>query len=265
MKKSVFIEHIIEAAAQEKKDITEIFLTVKEIGYEGVVVKYDVLNTPLYKKIKNANLKIASVVRYMSFERDFTKSELEGFVKDVKNAGCKNTMIVPEYAKKAERKADLSAMFLNLNNLCEVAEKHQITVSVEDYDSENMPCCNFETLKLFFNNVPKLKFTLDTGNFAYFDEDVLKVLKEFSGRISDVHAKDRCVLPKTLGDEPTVSISGKMLYPCYVGGGEMPLKQVFKALKEINYCGFVSSEHFGAKCQLDYILKSAKGLDSLMN
>lgn len=43
-------------------------------------------------------------------------------------------------------------------------------------------------------NVPGLKYTLDTGNFAFSDENVLEAMEVMKDYIVHVHCKDRAVI-----------------------------------------------------------------------
>ena len=265
MKKSIFLDHLLTAAEQENIPFEDVLSKTKALGYVGVEVPFDYLESDTLNKVLAADFKVASVVRYMHFEKLPLQSDINSFFQKVTAVDCKTVMIVPEFSEGIEQNEDFKSMFEGLNLICDIAKEYGITVTMEDYDNIDIPCGGIENLSKFFENVPDLSHAFDTGNYAYFDDDVLTALSLFGDKITHVHVKDRADTCLTVGDEPNVSVSGKKLYPAPVGEGNIPLKSIMEQLKRLGYSGYLSAEHFGAKNQMDYIQRSAKGLDMLIN
>lgn len=103
-------------------------------------------------------------------------------------------------------------------------------------------------------NTADIYYTLDTGNYAYFNEDVLYALSELKDRIVHVHLKDWCLSPFDENDESTLeTITNVKLYPSPIGRGIVPIKDCIKKLYEYEYKGYLTAEFFGAKNMLNYL------------
>lgn len=119
-----------------------------------------------------------------------------------------------------------------LNPLCEQAEKYGITILAEDFDGKDVPCGSCKDMLRFASAVPKLRFTLDTGNFMFFGEDLTDSFEKLNGKIRHVHLKDRAADMK---DAAT-------------GKGILPLADILNRLKATGYDNRISVEMFGVDC-----------------
>lgn len=139
------------------------------------------------------------------------------------------------------------------------AEQHQVTVTLEDFDGAREPYARCAQLRWFMEQVPGLRFTLDTGNFAFSDEDVLAAQTLLASWVAHVHCKDR-------GEESgmTERQHCRGLAPVAVGDGYLPVDEVVRCLKAGGYQGFLAIEHFGARDQLGAIRRSARYLSGLL-
>jgi sugar phosphate isomerase/epimerase len=82
-----------------------------------------------------------------------------------------------------------------------------------------------------------LKATTDTGNFLLANEDPLAAIKYLKNYISFVHFKDL-----RRSEKGFLALDGSRYEGTALGKGEVPLKEIIKFLKEINYLGFISIE-----------------------
>ena len=73
------------------------------------------------------------------------------------------------------------------------AGKRGITITVEDFGGTANPCSYAKYLKRFLDEIPELRFALDSGNLHYAGrgEDILEVMEYTRGRIGHVHLKDQ--------------------------------------------------------------------------
>ena len=99
-----------------------------------------------------------------------------------------------------------------------------------------------------------LRWTFDTGNFAYVREDPAEAYARLRKYLAHVHVKDRSHdasrgLPD--GSNAKADISGELMYPCECGGGYVGAEFLVKRL---------AAEHFGAADQLDYMRRSAENI-----
>ena len=75
----------------------------------------------------------------------------------------------------------------------EKGRERGITVAVEDYGGTNNPCSYAKYLKRFLDEIPDLRFALDSGNLYYAGrgDDILELMRHAKGRIAHVHLKDQ--------------------------------------------------------------------------
>ena len=103
----------------------------------------------------------------------------------------------------------------------------------------------------FMENVPGLKFTLDTGNFAYSDEDAVQAYEVL---------KDYNVDPALTGEHRY----NRGLLAAAVGSGYLPMKEILDRLKESGYEDYLAIEHFNAADQVAFMEQSAAFLQQYL-
>lgn len=259
MRKSVFLAHVKDAARQQGGTLQEYLKKTRELGFEGLECDYpDLEQDPagFAAMLKEADLEIASVPYFCSFEKGVDAKKLCIVVEKTAEAGGKKILAIPGFLDENYPNA-LEDMVRGLQILCNEAQKFGITVSLEDFDNHTSPCATGEGLRYFFQRVPALQFNLDTGNFLYMDEDVLDESRTMMDRIAHIHLKDRRNAPLHEGQQPRLSVSGRPMYDCPVGQGDIPLEKILAMAAAAGYEGFCSAEHYGAQDQWDYMVKSA--------
>jgi sugar phosphate isomerase/epimerase len=108
--------------------------------------------------------------------------------------GVPRVMVVPTHFTKggdeaAEFEKDMSGMKLFVAE----AKKRGITITVEDFGGPMNPGSHMKYLKRMLDEIPDLKFALDSGNLYYAGrgEDILDMMAYAKGRIAHVHLKDQ--------------------------------------------------------------------------
>lgn len=259
MRKSVFLAHVKDAARQQGGTLPEYLKKTRELGFEGLECDYpDLEQDPqgFAAMLQEADLQIASVPYFCSFEKGVDAGKLRTVVEKTAAAGGKRILAIPGFLDEQYPDA-LEDMVKGLRILCEEAQKFGITVSLEDFDNQTSPCATGEGLRYFFRRVPALKFNLDTGNFLYMDEDVLEESRTMMDRIAHIHLKDRRNTPLYEGQQPRHSVSGRPMYDCPVGQGDIPMEKILAMAAAAGYEGFCSAEHYGARDQWDHMVQSA--------
>ena len=109
-------------------------------------------------------------------------------------------------------------------------------------------------------NVPGLHFTLDTGNFAFSDEDALAACQTLRDRIVHVHCKDRAADASALPGKYS-----RGLLPCAVGDGYISMGTILTYLKEIAYTGGLTIEHYNTPDYEEAMRRSADYLHRAVN
>ena len=268
MKKSIFLSHLQDASREENISFEKALEYARSLGYQGADIDWaDLCKKPveLTEKLRSADIQIASVYKFCDFASSFSELEMQRFLECVAKCDCEKVMIIPGFFKdNSDIESETAAMIEALAKTCGIAKEYNVTVTVENFDDRHSPCGNISSLKYLLESVSELRYTLDTGNYAYFDENVLTALSLFSEKIVHVHLKDRYSVPFTEGETATKSIFGKPLFPAPAGCGIIPIKECIKELKRLKYNGYLSVEHFNAKSQLKYMTDSAERLDRLL-
>ncbi len=158
---------------------------------------------------------------------------------------------------------ELSLMVQGMKKLSELAKENGLTLTIEDYDDAMSPIATIGGMKIFFDAIPDLKVAFDTGNFAFSGDDVIDAKREFIGRTRHVHLKDRLWTRTGTGD-PKECPDGTLLWPCAVGDGDLPIKEILQELKAVGYNGYAMAEFFGAASYAELIEKSIENLKMML-
>ena len=141
-------------------------------------------------------------------------------------------MVVPSHFTKggdeaAEFEKDLSSMKM----FVEEAKKLGITITVEDFGGWRNPGSHVKYLKRFLDEIPDLKFALDSGNLYYAGrgEDILEMMEYAKGRIAHVHLKDQ-----TAEDNRKYTT---------LGLGAVPNEKIVKSVAAAGYDGWYTLEN----------------------
>ena len=267
MRKSIFLDHIITAAEQCGASVDDMIRYAAALGFDGADVKWSIKESPCReyvirysKRLREAGMSVSCVYRYCLLADGYSEPDMRDFFRTVEEAGCTQAMIIPgKY--KGDRDVETAAIVTALGELCDMAEEYGVTVTTEDFDSANAVINGIESVDYFLRKVPKLGFTLDTGNFICFGDDPLDAIKVLGNRITHVHLKDRSHMPLTEGDGKA-EFTG--LYSAPPGEGFLPVRECIKELQSIGYDGFVTAEHFLAKDMKEYIRRSAEFLNTVL-
>ncbi|RKY85452.1 sugar phosphate isomerase/epimerase, partial [candidate division KSB1 bacterium] len=110
-------------------------------------------------------------------------------------------------------------------------KKYNIKVAIHNHGPEDPyfpgPA---DILKAINGMDPRVGVCIDVGHTARTGVDVVKSIAETGERLLDMHIKDL----KDLKDKNS---------QCAVGEGKMPIPEIFKTLKKINYKGYVNLEY----------------------
>lgn len=277
MKISVFYDHILEAAEQYNFSEEDVLKQISECKIDGVEINYDFLNDHFEKTIsllKKYNYSVSCIYQFYNFESSADLTKAKAHVDLAKKVGAKKILVVPGFLNKTDT-MELKACgfdkeevwsFMKQNKsvqnikealikIVEYASSKNIKVTLEDFDSFNAPFATSAQLLYFMQNVPGVRCTFDTGNFAFSNENVEESFPLLKNYISHVNAKDRGVEL----NKPELK-NNKGLASCSTGSGYIPIDKIISELKKIGYEDYIVIEHFGAKNQIEAIKKSAEFL-----
>lgn len=258
---SVFYDHVLEASRQTGLPVNTILNKIRTYGIEAVELDMDQLEKPeeMYESLTNAGFRVSNICCMFDFGQKPDDRKSQELVDTAKLLHCDKVMPIPGFLEgesEEENEIVRNNMLKGMKNLCEYANAHDIRVSIEDFDDSASPIADSAGMLWFLDRIPELKVTFDTGNFMYSNEEELHAFRKLSSRIIHVHCKDRSLkgLP---GEEPKISIGGAKLYPSPVGSGCIRMKEILELLKEMDYKGALTIEHFGSMNQFSYMKESA--------
>ena len=246
---SVFHDHIVKMAEQEQIPLDDVVRLVRAIGVTGV----EVMNTEDKSSVEAVIAAGLEVSRYVVFT-DFAKSDSTNEIAEAFAFAARHhvsgIMLVPGYFHTNEMsKAEAwAAMKPRISKFVGEAAKRGISVELEDFDWFEAVVGSRADLRMAFEAEPKLGHVLDTGNYAYWGDDVLAAMREFRPLIRHVHVKDR----DRADSRKSVA----------AGTGTMPLVEIVDSLKKTGYDGWYVIECFGSDHILRDVVKSAKFLQT---
>lgn len=278
MKISVFYDHITQAEKQTNRSLDDLLGEIKEEGIDGVEINYSQLacdKSNILSALGKAGLQISCIYEFYDWGNYGSLEQAKKQICLAKETGASKILVVPgflsereaallnncnksyeETASFMERSESVRNMKRALTELTDYAVQKGVFVTLEDFDGETAPFSRMYQLKWFMENVPGLRYTFDTGNFAYSDEDVEAAYDLLSDKIVHVHCKDRGIQGEPKGE------FYRGMGICAVGQGYIPMKELVRKIVAEGYDGFFAIEHFDAPDQMAYIKESAAYLIS---
>ena len=164
---------------------------LREAGVDGFDCAYNSDRLPEYAA---TSLKPANLYGFIKFyTEDGGRKQCDEFVATAVKYGVKRIMCVPSnFTDGRENEAEFAKNVEGVRYLVAQGLKYGVAVTVEDYGGDNNPCSWIKYLKRFMNEIPELKYALDSGNLVHAGrgEDILEMMRFAQGRIEHVHLKD---------------------------------------------------------------------------
>ncbi len=267
---SVFYDHLLQAAQQTGKSVEEMLSYAKTCGIDAVEIRLTCFteNKRILEQLKESELRISCIYEFYEMDKHDEAEHIKEHIEKAKAVGAEKILVVPGFlgrfdtwcfaGKKGnynklvpfmDRNKSVQGIVNGLKYAVRIGTERSIIVSVEDFDSEKSPLCCINGVRYFLEHVPGLKYTLDTGNFAYIGEDVLEAWEVLQGYVAHVHCKDR----------------GEKLSSVATGSGRLPMAEIVSRLQEKEYGGYYAIEHFDVPNQEEAIKCSAEFLKGVLN
>ncbi len=256
---ATFFHHIKLASAERNETLADTIDWVLKLGYEAAELDADDLDgTELLKK---KGMQVSSIYRNYRWQDEIDTESMEDHVRLAVRLGASRIMAIPGFYSGVdeERERELAGMHEGMRKLAELAKDNNLTLTIEDYDNALSPIATMEGMNSFLEAVPDLKVTLDTGNFIFSAEDILTAEQMFHTKITHVHLKDR-LWSRTGAGDILECTDGRIMYPCAVGDGDIPVDEVLRRLAQADYDGYVVTEFFGSISYTDNMEKSILNL-----
>lgn len=146
--------------------------------------------------------------------------------------GVPRIMVVPpSFTDGKDNPDEFEKILAHMKEFVAMAKKRSIVVTVEDFGGTANCCSYVKYLKRFLDEIPDLRFALDSGNLYYAGrgEDILEMMEYAKGRIGHVHLKD-------------LSAADNRKYET-LGMGAVPNEKVVKAVAAAGYDGWYTLEN----------------------
>lgn len=284
MRVSVFFDHILQAKEQTGKPLEELLAGVRSSGIEAVEIclTYLVEHPETVQLLKDADLKVSCIYEFYEMGLREEEEKANRHIETAVKVGASRVLVVPGFlhgleAKRMqgkmkqgglmqgklkstnmeqcnalekwfEKNRKIGKMVEGLSYIAQLGARKGVTVTVEDFDDMNSPLSGMYGIHWFLKKVPELRYTLDTGNYLFYGEDVLDAWELLKDKVAHVHCKDR---------HPQSNASVQ------TGSGRMPIKQLVLALAEQGYDGYLAIEHFDVLGQEECMRNSAQYLQGL--
>lgn len=281
MKYSAFYHHIRCAAQEKGCTIDEMMATIQAWGIGYVEIDLDGIGATeadaisLSQMLKRHDLLPSSIYGFYDWGKGQPlPNEDDLLIRQAKLLGCTRIMVVPGFysdlSNAAQCAEEKKRMIAGTRKLVELAQAQELTVTIECFDDARSPLSTIKGMAEFLEAVPGLQVTLETGNFRFSGDDILKAQQLFRDRVCHVHLKDRYLPAQVEGGapaamlvgEPVTGVTGEVMYPCAVGHGHIPMTQVLDELARWGYEGVMAIEHFGVASYADAIRDSIAWLKS---
>ncbi len=270
MRMSVFYDHILQAMEQTGKSLEVLLQEVREAGITAVEIRLEYLlaHEEILDALKQADLEISCIYEFYEMDK---RDESEKSVKHIQAAesvGAKKILVVPGFLHGLEarwmqhcmanpkkvgkffsKNAKIKCMVEGLSYIAKLGKEKDVQVTVEDFDDIHSPLSGMHGIHWFLQQIPELSYTLDTGNYLFYHENMLEAYELLKDRIVHVHCKDR-------RQKNNASIA--------VGSGYIPFAEVIARLQKQGYEGYLAVEHFDVENQENCIKKSADMLRNML-
>ena len=189
MKTAVFYEHILEGAKQSGKSVAELMEKCAFWNIRGIEIGDALLreNKEEIKELLEKNhMQVSCSNAFYDFGHNPDAAQGKKQIDLAEEFGVSKVLIIPGELSENEaaalnalsaskeqtdsymsENASIQNMAQALKELVAYGKEKNILVTLEDFDGPVQPFARMYQLLWFMENVPGLKFTLDTGNFAY--------------------------------------------------------------------------------------------------
>ena len=236
MKISVYTGHVYMA---DFNSVEEGFSHMYNQGVRtGDIIDSEFNSVPflMYNDIlNNAGLKVNSIVSLADItsvdKNECTKNMaiVRGYLEHMEKRNIPFLMMAPR-VKPATNDDEFygmrERMIESYSMLIEYSRGSGVTICIENQSSLLRPDSEMQNIRYILDNVPELKFTLDTGNFYCIGEDFLEGYELLKDRIIHAHVKDW--REEKYGKN--VTFDGIFYSGCALGEGMMPLDEICRRM-----------------------------------
>ena len=227
---SVFASFVCRTAKERNISLAEAADLLYDLGVRGFDIgpKDENLAELAATKLKPINFYVFPDM----YAPDGGRADCLAFLDAAQRYGVPRCMVVPSnFTKDGDQEAEFAKILASMKMIVAEAKTRSITITVEDFGGTSNPCSYAKFLKRFLDEIPDLRFALDSGNFYYAGrgDDILEMMAYAKGRIGHVHLKDQ-----KPGDNRAYET---------LGLGAVPNERIVKGVNAQGYDGWYTLEN----------------------
>ena len=227
---SVFASFVCRTAKERSLSLAEAADLLYDLGVRGFDIgpKDGNLAELAATKLKPINFYVFPDM----FAPDGGRADCLAFLAAAQRYGVPRCMVVPSnFTKDGDQEAEFAKILASMKMIVAEAKTRGITITVEDFGGTSNPCSYAKYLKRFLDEIPDLRFALDSGNLYYAGrgDDILEMMAYAKGRIGHIHLKDQ-------------KFDNNRAYET-LGLGAVPNEKVVKGVNAQGYDGWYTLEN----------------------
>jgi len=241
---SVFAKFVTQTAKERNVSLAEAADMLYDLGIRGFDIdpantNLDVLCATKLKPINFYFFPNMFAADNGAADRDFAIAQADKY-------GVPRIMVVPpNFTKGGDQEKEFARILASMKSFVAEAKKHGVTITVEDFGGTGNCCSYAKYLKRFLDEIPDIRFALDTGNLYYASrgESIIDMMNYAKGRIGHVHIKDQ-------------TKENSRTYATLALGG-VPNEQIIKTVNASGYDGWYTLENPVGDTYLDTVRQVA--------
>jgi sugar phosphate isomerase/epimerase len=241
---SVFAHFIRNTAKQQNITLVEAANKLYDLGVRGFDIGPDDKDLPILAATKLKPINFYFFPKMLG--EDNGAADCKRCLDQAVKYGVPRVMVVPShFTKGGDEEAEFAKDLSSMKMFVAEAKKRGITITVEDFGGPQNPGSHMKYLKRFLDEIPELKFALDSGNLYYAGrgEDILEMMAYAKDRVAHVHLKDQT--PENNRKYATLGL------------GAVPNEKIVKTMAASGYKGWYTLENTVGDAYTDSIRQVA--------
>ena len=225
---AAFYENIRTGAVHDGIPMAEAVSALCASGLRGLYISYE--STVEYadeiaETVRRTGAEITGLHAWVTFGKNGT--EARRVIDRAKELGTDHALIVPVCEGN-----DVDILVAGMRDAVEYGKTKGVRVYMEDLDQRDSPYNCVNGVRMFLDRVPGLNCCFDTGNWIMRGEDEAEAFRQFRGRTSAMHLKDRRAAPANADDEGIQVLDGTFRYPAPVGKGNIRIAEILSMAED---------------------------------
>jgi len=234
---SIFCDHIVTIARQEKIPFAEAAALIRDYGYTGIDVRVT-FSPAVMKTLDSLGFEHACAIADINYSSGDQPELEEQTLAFLDSYGYDRLLLIPGLMPAdGLSQEDKEAVRQRMSAFAAKVAAKGYSVLIEDFDNPRSLCYGAERMDSILRVSSDIGVVFDTGNFIFAGDDTMSQFGHFRKQIGHVHLKDR-----TAPDDMTCVPAGE---------GCIPMGEIIGKLKESGYEGWYTVEQYGSRKMLE--------------